>query len=214
MVYIPEEMRVVVGMATFGNRPVEKAIDSLIKQVDEIILYDNRLRPDLADNGKFQALTQLTEPCFFISADDDILYPEGYVDNLREGVERTGCIVTHHGRILADKGVPYYTGHRYVHFQKANKYLGLLDVCGTGVTAFRTDYFNPVGIHLAEDKRMVDLLFSLEAKKQGKEIRALEHGSDWLKQLPMDKATSCFGIMKQRQERLIELADKIIDLKG
>jgi len=106
-------MKTVVGMATFKGREkaVDTAINSLSNQVDEIILYDNEVNPDLTDNGKFYGLSLQKEPCYYFTCDDDLFYPSNYVETMIESIERLGGIVTHHGRKLKGLYLSYYRGH-------------------------------------------------------------------------------------------------------
>ena len=70
-------MRKIVGIATFKGREkaLQKAIESLQYQCDEIIIYDNEVNPNLTDNGKFYGLTLQDKPCYFFTCDDDLQYP-------------------------------------------------------------------------------------------------------------------------------------------
>lgn len=204
-------MKVIVGMATFSNRPVEKAIQSLLPQVDKIVLYDNENPelPNLTDNGKFFVLTQIDEPCYVFLCDDDLLYPKDYIKRTIAAIEKYNCIITHHGRKIKKLDVPYYGGHFAISCKGHSNYTGPLHVAGTGVTAFRSDYFSPENLHEANDKLMSDLVFSLEAAKQNKVIRTIPHQRGWIKQIPIDASTSCQNIMKHNQQRPIEVANEI-----
>lgn len=207
-------MKIIAGMATFGGRDTTKAINSLAFQVDEIHLYDNEKNPNLTDRGKFYGLTKITEPCYYFTVDDDIEYPQDYVRKTIEAIEKYKCIISHHGRVLQGKGRNYYRGHFAVRcFGRAN-YQGRLHVAGSGVAAFRTDYFNPVQILESKDERMADLLFSLEAAKAGKEIRTIPHYEGWIKDCGDPLMETCYGSMKNNQGRLIEIADEIFDIIG
>lgn len=223
-------MKVIVGMATTESRKdyAAKAIKSLSNNsiVPDIWLYNNdRNSDDYTDNAKFYALTQLErykEPVYFFSCDDDILYPSDYIEHTIEQIERFNTIVTYHGRKLVGLGKDYYKEH--VGF----RCLGTvddnvpIDVAGTGVTAFRLDYFNPVGIHEAKDQRMCDLVFSLKAAQESKKITILAHSEGWLKDLGVPRQESIYFTegarifqAKRRGQsiRQTELADEIYKLK-
>ncbi len=86
-----------------------------------------------------------------------------------------------------------------------------IDVCGTGVTAFRTDYFNPIGIYKSEHKRMSDLVFSLEAIKQNKKIMQLKHKQGWIKQQIVSSSIASTYVNNCKEQIL--LANQIIELK-
>lgn len=209
-------MKVIIGIATYkGREPfLKKTIKSLIGQADQIRIYDNEKRDqNLTDNGKFFFLQEYTEPIYYLSCDDDIIYPPTYVKDMIKAIDKNQCIVTHHGRILTGgKGANYYRSH------KAFRCLGEvsrnveLDVAGTGVTGFRTDYFNPTEIWSSEDMKMSDLVFSLEAKKQGKKIMLLTHPVGYLKDGGVPVQNTIFGQHSKVCPRQNELADLILSL--
>jgi hypothetical protein len=177
-------MKIVVGIATFKGRELllQKTIESLTGQCDDIVIYDNEKNPDLTDNGKFYGLTLFNEPIYYFSCDDDIIYPSDYVNKTIGEIEKHKSIITYHGRKLKGFGLNYYTGHdSYSAFKTIDKTIEL-DVCGTGVTAFRTDYFKPCQILSSEYKKMSDILFSLEATGQGKKIMMIEHVQGWIQE--------------------------------
>jgi hypothetical protein len=211
----PIKLKIVVGMATFAGREkaVERAMNSLVNQVDEIILYDNEKNPNLYDNGKFYGLKLQRKPCYYFTADDDLIYPSNFVQTMIEAIEKHKTIVTHHGRKLQTLDVSYYRGHKSFRCLDYNNFECLIDVPGTGVTAFRTDYFNPKELYKAKDVKMSDIIFGLEAKKQGKKITVLKHSSNWIKQIPIDHSKSIHTMEHTKEQRQIELANEIIRLK-
>jgi hypothetical protein len=207
-------MKIIVGMATTNQRAkfAETAVESLVHQADEIIVYNNSNEAhDYTDNAKFHALTLFNEPVYYFSCDDDILYPSDYVSTMVEAIERTGTIVTHHGRELLGLNRNYYRGHKGFRCLDDNDKEQIIDVAGTGVTAFRTDYFNPTEIYKATDKRMSDLVFSLEAAQQGKQITILKHTKNWLKDLRVPQGLS-IHFMERRNTRQNELANEIYNV--
>ena len=207
-------MKIIVGMATTNERAkfAETAVESLVHQADEIIVYNNSNEAhDYTDNAKFHALTLFNEPVYYFSCDDDILYPSDYVSTMVEAIERTGTIVTHHGRELLGLDRNYYRGHKGFRCLDENNTEQIIDVAGTGVTAFRTDYFNPTEIYKATDKRMSDLVFSLAAAQQGKQITILKHTKNWLKDLRVPQGLS-IHFMERRNTRQNELANEIYNV--
>jgi hypothetical protein len=207
-------MKIIVGMATTNERArfAETAVESLVHQAHEIIVYNNSKEAvDYTDNAKFHALTLFNEPIYYFSCDDDILYPSDYVSTMVEAIERTKTIVTHHGRELLGLDRNYYRGHKGFRCLDKNNTEQIIDVAGTGVTAFRTDYFNPIEIYKETDKRMSDLLFSLEAAKQGKQITILKHSKNWLKDLRVPQGLS-INFMERRNTRQNQLANEIYNV--
>jgi GT2 family glycosyltransferase len=172
-------LKIVCGIATFKGREetLRRTIESLNGQVDQIIIYDNSKNKDITDLGKFHGLK---DNVYYFSCDDDIVYPSDYVQRTIEEIEKHKCIVTYHGRKLKGKGLNYYTGHEsYSAFRNVFD-TKFIDIAGTGVTAFNTNYFNPKDITSSEFMKMSDIVFSIEAKKQSKNIMLLPHSQGWI----------------------------------
>ena len=211
-------MRIVVGIATTGDRPNElkHTLESLNEQTvkaDLIHVHDNSKEIDYTDNAKFIILSHLPDEVYFFSCDDDILYPEDYIEKTIEAIDKHKTIVTYHGRNLRGKGLNYYHDHSAFRCDQSFIETKKIDVCGTGVTAFRTDYFNPKDIYKAEDKCMSDLVFSLEAIKQGKEITHIGHYGNWI--IPqINSGTTIYDRFNKDCSRQDEIADEIITLKN
>lgn len=211
-------MRIVVGIATTGDRPKElkHTLESLNEQTvkaDLIHVHDNSKEIDYTDNAKFIILNHLPDEVYFFSCDDDILYPEDYIEKTIEAIDKHKTIVTYHGRNLRGKGLNYYHDHSAFRCDQSFIETKKIDVCGTGVTAFRTDYFNPKDIYKAEDKCMSDLVFSLEAIKQGKEITHVGHYGNWI--IPqINSGSTIYDRFNKDCSRQNEIADEIITLKN
>jgi len=87
------------------------------------------------------------------------------------------------------------------------------DVIGTGVTAFDTRYFHPKGLFDHEYQKMSDLIFSLEAKIQGKITGIFPHRANWI------RAQGVTGSIFQTESRglqipQIKVAKEIVRLRG
>lgn len=209
-------MKKIIAIATFKGREkyLKKAVQSLVGQADEIRIYDNEKRfIDLTDNGKFYFLHEYKEPIYYFTCDDDLLYPPTYIQDMVEAIDRTGTIVTHHGRKLLGFDRSYYREHKAYQCLSSNTYEGLIDVAGTGVAGFRTDYFNP-DIWASSDKRMSDLVFSLEAARQGKKITLLKHEKGYIKYLNVPVNQTIHGQESRRETRQIEIANEIFRIKN
>lgn len=208
---------VIIGIATYNGKgraeSLIKAINSLRGHDAQVFLYDNSKHIlNLTDNGKFYGLTKMDEPCYYFSCDDDLIYPENYIPETIEKIKEHACIVTYHGRKLTREGVPYYKGH------KSFRCLGdvindeVIDVPGTGVTAFDTSYFNPTEIWKGPDLRMSDLVFGLEAAKQNKKIIVLKHQTGYILQAGINLRDTIWH-QEQGNTRQTEIADEILKLK-
>lgn len=208
-------MRVVIGMATMPGREeaCEKARESLEGQFDQLYLYANGMATiDLTDNGKFAGLMLEKEPCYYFSCDDDLIYPPDYIKRMIEAIDSTKSIVTCHGRVLLGENVPYYTGHQVYACLGDVTYNGKIQVAGTGVTGFRTDYFNPVHLAVNSNQKMSDLIFSYYAMKEGNDIYMLPHQKGWIKHVDVPVSTSIHTTERVNQQRLTYTANEIYRL--
>jgi len=220
-------MRTTINIATMPSRidQLGATLESLKGQADEIRIYLNGFDyvptfikkhtyfqgDDLTDNGKFYGLSIIEQDEIYICLDDDIIYPPTLVRDMKQGIEKYGTIVTYHGRILVDKDVSYYRGHEFFHCANTVEGAYYIDVSGTGVTAFDTRYFKPTEIYNSPDQCMSDIVFGLEAKKQGKKIVILPHEAGFIK--PQVVNDSIYSKHSRNEGRQIELANEIYDLK-
>lgn len=208
-------MKIVAGMATTNERMkyAEIAIQSIINQVDSFHLYNNSVDSNKADNGKYfgLALNQY-EPVYYFTLDDDIIYPPNYVQTMIDAIEKYQCIVSCHGRILTGTNREYYTDHKAFCFASKTE-LKVLDVFGDGVSAYRTDYFNPY--KMAFDKRlmMADTLVSLEAARLNKTAILLPHEARWIRSIKVPSHLTISGTRHDRRELKNKLADDIFTIK-
>lgn len=203
---------------------LRETIKSLEPQFDEIRIYLNNFDSipkwlknytiatgdDLTDNGKFYFL-QFAKDEYYHTCDDDIIYPANYAENCIEGIKKHGTIVTHHGRILIDKDVSYYGGHEFFHCANDQHEERLIDISGTGVTAFDTNYFCPKDIYKSDFKCMSDIVFGYEAKRKGKKITVLPHKVGWIR--PQHVEDTIYKKHRHNESLQIHLANKTFDLK-
>lgn len=207
-----------VGIATMKGREesLKKTLESLNKQTlipTKIFVYNNaEEKIDYTDNAKFEPLSKIKGHCYYFSCDDDLEYSPTYIQDMVNAIIKHKCIVTHHGRILLGSSRNYFRGHKNFRCLGDNRDECFIDVAGTGVTAFDTSYFNPKSIYKSKDKRMSDLVFSVRVAREKKKIMVLKHHGNYIKQLAVDHATSCYATESINPTRQNELADEIFIL--
>jgi hypothetical protein len=207
-----------IGMATYNGQGRAKALSqsvaSLMGHGAKLFIYDNSIELlNTADNGKFFGLTQIKEPCYYFTCDDDLIYPPSYIPDMIAKIEEHKAIVTHHGRILTREGIPYYKGHKTFRCLNEISKDEQIDVPGTGCTAFDTEYFNPTELWKSPDLRMSDLIFGLEAAKQGKKIMVLKHQTGYIQHSTHINLKDTIWANEQGNKRQTEIADQILKLK-
>lgn len=200
--------KITANYATYKNekrlKALKQSIESIIDQVDLVrVRYNGSIHDrhmfesieqmpkvefycghDLTDLGKFYGLTFLKNEYFF-TCDDDIIYPPDYVKRTCMFIDRHRCVVTYNGRSLKNE-TGYYSGaHIIFDYRRQQVSEQVVDVPGTGVMAFRTDYFCPVEILDSPYRKMADLVFALEARKEKKRILCLKRSAGWIRGIHM-----------------------------
>lgn len=164
-------------------------LDSIEGQFDEIRIYLNDfdyvphqlkdyttyIGNDLTDNAKFFWSNNDNE--YYFTLDDDIIYPSDYVEKTLPIIGNR--IISYHGRILIGKNRGYYDKHKAYMFYDELKTERKLDVMGTGVSAFDTNFFKP-NLWKTPNYKMTDLLISLEAHMNNIPIICPVHSKNWI----------------------------------
>lgn len=145
-------------------------------------------REDLTDNGKFYFLDKAERREMYFTLDDDFIYPKNYVATMLSLLQKhTGCVVTHHGKLLTSPMAEYYTSHKSFHILHRVGEERKIDVCGTACAAFDTMYFKPEGLSRCERKLMSDLNFSLAAAEKEVPIIICKHEYGWIQSISTPK---------------------------
>jgi hypothetical protein len=151
-----------------------------------------------ADLNKFIWIPEEGDEYYF-TLDDDILYPDDYVNRtLAKLQEHRGCIVTYHGRILQGQNLPYYTAHKANTFAQGQYQDIKIDVAGTGVSAFDTRYFRPIGLSCDDFVLMSDLGMSLYAAREKVAIISCIREYGWIRSLENNDKRSIFEVFRKK----------------
>ena len=218
-----------------GREPcLEKAVDSLIGQVDLVVVFMNgpmypvKRKDSVAYlNGKdfgsarrFEVfdifekgfhLTMGTDSSVAL-CDDDLLYPPDYIKVMKEALDTFGGIVTCHGRVL-DKGrMPLKSWHKEafksVHpCLEANPENITVDIAGTGAMMINPFVFSP-RMNDFKHPNYDDVEFSILAHKAKKKMVCIKHAADWIKYLnPPAESTIWHQTSKQGHRPLLNLVN-------
>lgn len=209
-------MRIVIGIATYKREEfLEKTLESLKGQAHDICVYDNvKEKKDYKANAKFIFLNDYSKPIYYFTCDDDIIYPKDYVKKAIKYIDKYNSIVAYHGDILLNK-IPWsYPECKRFHFRSLVEKMEYLDVAGTGLTSFRTDYFNPKDIYDYKHKNMVDQIFSLRAAEQGKKIILPPHNKNVFVSQPVPVDKTIWGKHGNKRRNQIKLANEILKIKN
>lgn len=151
--------RAMVSIASVPGREssLRAVVSSLFHQVDRINIYLNGYPEvpeyldhpkllvarsqeygDVGDAGKFFWLGSGAD--YYLTCDDDILYPPDYVARTIHSIERYGrkAIIGWHGSILNDPFVDYYDTRTILSFYRECKCDVPVHILGTGTAGFHS----------------------------------------------------------------------------
>jgi hypothetical protein len=215
---------ITAGIATLVEREAsfKLAIKSIYPQVDKIVaVLNNYILPipwwmgelsklevifcgdnHLGASGKFFGVDEgreyaLTTGCddYYLSCDDDLVYPPTYVKDMLAKVKEHNCIISLHGK--------RYDGERPIKSYKRSITTNVhclhtfprdvqVHVGGTGVMAFNTRQFK-FNIDDLTFPNMVDVQVAKLAHQQNIPIMALAHQRGYLKYMTPPNGTTLWN---------------------
>ncbi len=208
---LPETTGIYAGMATVAGNEValRSAVMSLLPQVDGLFLYLNgysEVPPFLdkleqvtcqldpagtryGDAGKFWGLEQV-ENAIYLTCDDDILYPQDYVQRMTEALaELKGrAVVCVHGSLLVQPMENFYAnGSRSVlHFAGELIRRRQVHVPGTGTCAFHSSTVD-MTLDQFETANMADIWLTKFMAEKHIEAYTVAHKGLWLRPLKVNR---------------------------
>lgn len=180
-------------IATLPNRynSLMQTVKSLINQVDSIFiafngpvdlseyLFDEKIECGFFDNSKGDAMKFYEVEKFtgyFFPCDDDLIYPPDYVQRMINKINIHRCLVTHHGKIFANRPIRSYHHGATIRLRCLGEVSEgcYVDVCGSGVSAFHTD---DLKLKLSDFKKpnMADIWLSKICHEQNVKMLCLPH---------------------------------------
>ena len=180
---------------------LKKTVESLLPQMDEInvmlnnyertpkfLLHDKinvtHLNNEKGDAGKFYGLKG--KEGYIFTCDDDLVYPPDYAKVMIEKLQEYGnqVIVTNHGRIMNPRPITsiYSDRKQAFHCLKEERQEVFLDIGGTGVMAWHSDYFFPDYERITK-KNMADIWIVKFAFEQDILLVLNPHPFDWFNYL-------------------------------
>lgn len=195
---------VTVSLASIPSRRagLMRVVGALLDQVDQLNVYLNhydevptflrhpRIRVersqdhgDLRDNGKFFFLAD-ARPGYYLTVDDDIVYPPDYVDHLvaklRQYDDR--AIVGCHGTILPAKLERFFApnGRTVLSFKHELVEDRQVHLLGTGTTAWHTSTM-PLALGDFASTGMADLWLGAAAQRHRVPMLSVARPNGWLR---------------------------------
>jgi hypothetical protein len=192
---------IVAGIASINTREhlLRRTLKSIYTQVDKVyaVLNNYSKLPDwitsmpnveaivsdnsMGDAGKF-LFTCKHDNDYFLSIDDDLVYPDSYVQNMVSAVDKYNGVVSYHGRVYPRPFVNY--GHWIANYRCLNTVSKdvPVDIVGTGCCAFHTSRLK-VNIADFKYRNMADVFISVLAHQQNVPMWVLAHERNYIKYL-------------------------------
>ena len=168
---------------------------------------------DVTDRGKIEPCKIHGKDNIYFFCDDDLIYPKDYFKIMLLKIIQHKTIISSLGVQLVKLPLTKYYIHndkttekKCFDFNLYQKEDAPVDICGTGVVGFDGNYFFPDFKMYSEDK-MLDILFSCDAKKQGKKITCIEKPcTNWIK--PIITQDSICSEMIKNDTKQVQLINK------
>ncbi len=210
------------GLATVPSRidTLKQVIDSIAPQLDllYIVLNGHREVPQwlkevgnvkyivsdnkYADSAKFM-FCEKHPNVYYFGLDDDLIMPNGYVNEMIEGVNRYRGVVSLHGRKYPRPFISFTKWEANYRCLNTVREDVFVDLVGTGVCAFNTSRLRVILDDFPEPN-MADIWLSKLAWGQGVPLVVLKHDMGYLKYLPQ-KTTIWHQQAKTKFEKQTEI---------
>ncbi len=222
---------VMAGMATMPSRRggVRTAIGSIIRQIDRLYLFLDRFETDvdirhpkivvlrsqefgdLRANGKLLGLTMCSGPCWYFTVDDDIRYPEDYIERMTSQLASLPreTVLGVHGSRLKPPIKSYRDNRESFHRAQMCTRHEPVDVIGTDSAAFHTDVLN-FDVRTWSSVNMVDLNFAIECAKRGLARKLATRRRFWVEALSENQADSIYQGLRKDDSRQTALANELL----
>jgi len=204
------------GMATMPTRlaSCRQALPSILAQIDRLYLHLDKyeevppefaaepkivpLLPQkgersLGDSGKLLGLKAFPEPCLYFCFDDDLFYPEHYVDHMVAALRRHRfeVVVGLHAAVYHATIESYVRSRQDHHYAHDLLHDIVVDELGTGTVAFHSRCLDLDPRQWAY-ANMTDLVMAIEAVRQGVARIAVRRPPHFLRPIERRQADSIY----------------------
>lgn len=203
----------VAAIATMASRlhTFERMLAGIHRQVDRVFVYlDGHPEPPaflqglervsvfgaeataaLHASARFLCLRELTTPSVVAVVDDDILYPDDYLDRLAALLDELGgdAVCGVHGRIFLPPHQSYFRDATTAHFARAVSRPSHVHEVGAGTSAFVSDRL-PIDPHQWDRHDMDDIMLATEAQMRGLPRFVVARPAGWLRPQAQAQADS------------------------
>ncbi|OOZ42431.1 glycosyltransferase [Solemya elarraichensis gill symbiont] len=222
---------IIGGMATMPSRihTLWPAIASILPQLDRLYLFFDRFEKlplirhpkivcltsqnfgDHRANGKFLGLLMAGDGDYYFSLDDDLLYPQDYVERMVEYLQQgdNTFVAGVHGSILKPEINHYLNDRRVTNRSMASDTESRVHILGTCTTAFNTDTLR-LDVRRWKHRNMVDLTFALICTQRGIPMNIISRKENWVSSQEENQQDSIFRELQKDDTVQTEMAKALL----
>lgn len=179
-------MTVIASIATVPERAA--ILSSMVKSLEdraEVVVYQNEAWGVLpGDYGKFTPLLEGKDCDYLLLCDDDLIYPENYVEVMTTAAYEFDAVVTCHGKAFLGNNASYYNGD-YLNYRCLGAVLidAYVDVPGTGVACIPRRLMGPLRLAMPKARcpNAADLHLAVALSRIGEQAIVIPHAAGWIK---------------------------------
>lgn len=224
------------GMASIPSRAdtLPRVLASIVPQVERLHLflhgYDAipdaarhpRIVPVLAPrdtpwraSGRLYGLAQEPGPCLYCTFDDDILYPEGYVERLARALVRHegNAVVGFHAHNYLPPHESYIRDRQRFPFVKRKLFEARVDELGAGTLAFVSSRL-PMDPRRWKHGDLDDIMIAQEADKAGLKRMVLPRRRHYIGRARRDTTGTLWKTVLEDESRSVEQMRVLLQLMG
>jgi len=223
---------IVGGMATMPTRQknLREVLPNILKNVDILYLYLDKYEYvpkflykfpkikiienlNIGVTGKFLGVQMHHKSCIFFGFDDDIIYPNNYVEHLSSHLaqENYKIIVGVHGQNIKKPFSSFVKDIFSYHFEGKLDESKYVDILGGGTIAFHSDFFTP-NINSWSNKNMDDLVIMRECIEQNLKRVCISRPKNFLKGIAKSQPDSIWAQTKLNDYRETKFIQEIINI--
>ena len=227
-------LMIIAGMATMPTRTETfyKALRSILPQVDRLYLFFDQFEklPEIRhskivtlrsqdhgnfhSSGKFMGLLMTPPGSYYLSVDDDILYPPGYVKKMIWHLHQyqNNVVAGVHGFTFNNKFQSYIKDRNIVNRSARLPNPYQVDVLGTGTVMFNTSLLT-FDMRNWQFPNMVDLQFAHECAIRKIPALLVPRERFWIKELGALQSDSIYADILRDDSKQTEFSNKLLQLQ-
>lgn len=175
------------------------------------VTLSKNVKGDPRDNAKFFAFNKLKkehESFYYVTCDDDIIYPHDYVRTLISQARafENQVIIGLHGVMYEESPTKYFKRRFIYHFRETPLFdRQLVNNLGTGTVAFHSNCFDTIDVSKWHVGGMVDIFFSKECRRRKIPMVCIDRHENWMTDTEESLGTpNLFTEFREKEEIILK----------